>query len=155
MEENKTRLQLEVEKIQAQLARVIVEEVENGVKATPCTAGVYFEDVLLMTGTKPFATEMSKLVEYSDDREIRLKQLDGMLGKCEMVSAGYAETLFIGCNPNKEEFAARVKDLREQAERVKKVHNHIMDFNYNDIMGCSKLQTPVLTQQQYAYLNQN
>ena len=49
MEENKTRLQLEVEKIQAQLARVIVEEVENGEKATPCIAGVYFEDVLLMS----------------------------------------------------------------------------------------------------------
>lgn len=48
MEENKTRLQLEVDKIQAQLARVIVEEVEKGKKATPCIAGVYFEDVLLM-----------------------------------------------------------------------------------------------------------
>ena len=48
MEENKTRLQLEVEKIQAQLARVIAEEVKNGEIATPCTAGVYFEDVLLM-----------------------------------------------------------------------------------------------------------
>lgn len=93
-----------------------------------------FEDVVLMTGTKPFATEMSKLVEYSDDRETRLKQLEGMLGTCEMVSAGYAETLFIGCHPNQEEFIARVKDLREQAERVKKVRNHIMDFNYNDII---------------------
>ena len=48
MEENKTRLQSEVEKIQAQLARVIVEEIESGEKATPCIAGVYFEDVLLM-----------------------------------------------------------------------------------------------------------
>lgn len=51
MEENKTRLQLEVEKVQAQLARVIVEEVKNGEKATPCIAGVYFEDVLLMSST--------------------------------------------------------------------------------------------------------
>ena len=51
MEENKTRLQLEVEKIQAQLARVISEEVENGEKATPCIAGVYFENVLLMSRT--------------------------------------------------------------------------------------------------------
>ena len=49
MEETKTRLQLEVDKIQAQLARVIVEEIENGKKATPCIAGVYFEDVLLMS----------------------------------------------------------------------------------------------------------
>lgn len=48
MEENKTRLQLEVEKIQAQLARVIAEEVENGEKAIPCLTGVYFEDILLM-----------------------------------------------------------------------------------------------------------
>lgn len=93
-----------------------------------------FEDVVLMTNTKPFSTEMSKLVEYSDDPDVRMKQLDGMLGKCEMISSGYAETLFIGCNPNKEEFAARVKDLREQAERVKKIHNHVMDFNYSDII---------------------
>ena len=49
MEDNKTRLQLEVEKIQAQLARVIFEEVEKGEKSTPCIAGVYFEDVLLMS----------------------------------------------------------------------------------------------------------
>lgn len=49
MEANKTRLQLEVEKVQAHLARVISEEVENGKKATPCIAGVYFEDVLLMS----------------------------------------------------------------------------------------------------------
>ena len=49
MEDNKTRLQLEVEKVQAQLARVIVEEIESGEIATPCTAGVYFEDVLLMS----------------------------------------------------------------------------------------------------------
>lgn len=48
MEETKTRLQLEVEKVQAQLARVIVEEIENGEKATPRTAGVLFEKVLLM-----------------------------------------------------------------------------------------------------------
>lgn len=48
MEENKTRLQLEVEKIQERLARFIAEEVENGEKATPCIAGVYFENVLLM-----------------------------------------------------------------------------------------------------------
>lgn len=51
MEENKTRLQLEVEKVQAHLARVISEEVEKGEKATPCIAGVYFEDVLLMSRT--------------------------------------------------------------------------------------------------------
>ena len=49
MEENKTRLQLEVEKVQDHLARVISEEVENGKKATPCIAGVYFENVLLMS----------------------------------------------------------------------------------------------------------
>lgn len=49
MEENKTRLQLEVEKIQSHLARVIAEEVENGKKATPCISGVFFEDVLLMS----------------------------------------------------------------------------------------------------------
>lgn len=48
MEKNKTRLQLEVEKIQAQLARVIIEDVENGEKEIPCATGVYFEDVLLM-----------------------------------------------------------------------------------------------------------
>lgn len=67
MKENKTRLQLEVEKVQAHLARVIVEEVENGKKATPCLAGVYFEDVLLMS-EKP--QHSAAIVIYFDAPEI-------------------------------------------------------------------------------------
>ena len=67
MEDNKTRLQLEVEKVQAHLARAIVEEVENGEKATPCTAGVYFENVLLMND-KP--QHGAAIVIYVDAPEI-------------------------------------------------------------------------------------
>lgn len=67
MKENKTRLQLEVEKIQAQLARVIIEEVENGEKATPCTAGVHFENVLLIDN-KP--QHSAAIVIYVDAPEI-------------------------------------------------------------------------------------
>ena len=67
MEANKTRLQLEVEKIQAQLARVIVEEVENGEKATKCQAGVYFENVLLMDN-KPRSS--AAIVIFVDAHEI-------------------------------------------------------------------------------------
>lgn len=67
MEENKTRLQLEVEKVQAHLARVIVEEVENGEKATHCTAGVHFENVLLIY-SKP--QHSAGIVIYVDSPEI-------------------------------------------------------------------------------------
>ena len=67
MENTKTRLQLEVEKIQERLSRVIAEEVENGEKATPCTAGVYFENVLLMND-KP--QHGAAIVIYVDAPEI-------------------------------------------------------------------------------------
>ena len=67
MEKNKTRLQLEVEKAQAHLARVIVEEIENGEIATPCIAGVHFEDVLLIDN-KPHHS--AAIVIYVDAPEI-------------------------------------------------------------------------------------
>ena len=96
MGDNKTRLQLEVEKIQAQLARVIVEEIENGEKATPGIAGVYFEDVLLMS-EKPkhsaaivihveapeidefFKPSLEKLKAQKEDLEKKLQEVTNQL----------------------------------------------------------------------------
>lgn len=96
MEENKTRLQLEVEKVQAQLARVIVEEVKNGEKATPCIAGVYFEDVLLMSSAPRggasivlhidapeidefFRPSLEMLKEQKEDLERKLQEVTNQL----------------------------------------------------------------------------
>ena len=98
MEDNKTRLQLEVEKVQAHLARVIAEEVENGEKATKCQAGVYFENVLLMDN-KPmssaaivlnidapeidglFETSLEDLKAQKEDLEKKLQEVTNQLKK--------------------------------------------------------------------------
>ena len=96
MEANKTRLQLELEKIQAQLARVIVEEIENGEKATPCIAGVYFENVLIMSRTPDsgaaivirvdapeidgfFEPSLESLKEQKEDLEKKLQEVTNQL----------------------------------------------------------------------------
>lgn len=47
-----------------------------------------------------------------------------------------------------------VVELAGHKRREMMFDGNEIGINYNDIMGCSKLQTPVLTQQQYAYLNQ-
>lgn len=96
MEKNKTRLQLEVEKAQSHLARVIAEEVENGEKATPCIAGVYFENVLLMSRTPNsgaaivihvdapeidgfFEPSLESLKEKKEDLEKKLQEVTNQL----------------------------------------------------------------------------
>lgn len=93
-----------------------------------------FEDTLLMTGAKAFSTELGKLQEFSKDRETRKEQILNLAGTCEKISSGYGETNFIGCKPDKAVFEARVKDLREQAEKVKNVRNHFTDHTYASIM---------------------
>lgn len=94
-----------------------------------------FEDTLLMTGAKAFSTELGRLQEFSKDKEVRKQQIMNLAGTCDKISAGYGETDFIGCTPDKEVFEARVKDLREQAEKVKKVKNHFTDHTYESIMN--------------------
>lgn len=83
MEENKTRLQLEVEKIQAQLARVIVEEIENGKKATPCIAGVYLEDVLLMNEKPKRSAAIVIHVEAPEIEELFMPSLEDLKAQKE------------------------------------------------------------------------
>lgn len=83
MEENKTRLQLEVEKIQAQLAQVIVEEVENGKKATPCIAGVYFENVLLMSEKPKRSAAIIIHVEAPEIEELFMPSLEALKAQKE------------------------------------------------------------------------
>lgn len=67
METNITRLQLEVVRAQARLARVIKEEVENGKKAEKCLAGVFFENVLLINDN---AHHSASIVLHVDAPEI-------------------------------------------------------------------------------------
>ena len=76
MEETKTRLQLEVEKIQAHLARVIVEEIESGEIATPCITGVYLEDVLLMNEKPKRSAAIVIHVEAPEIEELFIPSLE-------------------------------------------------------------------------------
>lgn len=83
MEENKTRLQLEVEKIQDRLSRVIVEEIENGKKATPCIAGVYLEDVLLMSEKPKSSAAIVIHVEAPEIEELFMPSLEDLKAQKE------------------------------------------------------------------------
>lgn len=94
-----------------------------------------FEDTLLMTGARAFSTELGKLQDFSKDVETRKQQILNLAGTCDKISSGYAETDFIGCKPNKDEFEARVKDLNEQANKLKNVKNHFTDHTYQSIMN--------------------
>lgn len=94
-----------------------------------------FEDTLLMTNAKAFSTELGRMQDFSKNKEARMQQILNLAGTCEKISAGYAETNFIGCNPDKTEFEARVKALREQAEKMKQIKNHFTDHTYDSIMN--------------------
>ena len=83
MKENKTRLQLEVEKIQSQLAQVIVEEIENGKKATQCIAGVYLEDVLLMSEKPKRSAAIVIHVEAPEIEELFMPSLEDLKAQKE------------------------------------------------------------------------
>ena len=92
-----------------------------------------FSDLKLMTKSRAFSTELTKMGEFSTDREARKEQLANMLGECEHISSGRAETNFIGCTPNLEEYDALIKDLQSQAEKLNKVRHHNMDYTASDL----------------------
>lgn len=92
-----------------------------------------FGDLKLMTKSRAFSTELTKMSEFSTDKEARKEQLANMLGECEHISSGRAETNFIGCSPNIEEYDALIRDLQSQAEKLNKVHNHNMDYTASDL----------------------
>lgn len=94
-----------------------------------------FADLKLMTKSRAFSTELTKMSEFSEDRTVRKEQLANMLGECEHISSGRAETNFIGCDPNVEEFDKLISDLKSQAEKLKKVRNHNVDYTSDDLFN--------------------
>lgn len=83
MEENKKRLQLEVEKVQAHLARVIAEEIESGEIATHCIAGVYFENVLLMSEKPQHSAAIVIHVEAPEIEELFMPSFEALKAQKE------------------------------------------------------------------------
>jgi chaperonin GroEL (HSP60 family) len=92
-----------------------------------------FEDIRIMTGAKVFSTSVTKLSDFSDDREVRKGQLQSMFGTCDMVTSGFADTNFAGCNPNKEEYDALVAELKKRQEAMKGIRFHNMDITFEDL----------------------
>ena len=92
-----------------------------------------FEDLLLMTNSRAFSTELTKMTEFSKDKDIRMEQLKNLLGTCEHISCGRGETNFVGCEPNKEAFDSLIKDLKSRAEKLKKVKFHKTDYDEDDL----------------------
>ena len=94
-----------------------------------------FSDLKLMTGARAFSTELTKMPELSPEKSIRIQQVNNLIGTCKHISAGRAETNFVGCSPNKEEFDALIADLKFQAEKLKKVKFHMTDYTADDLFG--------------------
>lgn len=94
-----------------------------------------FEDLLLMTNSRAFSTELTKMTEFSKDKDIRMEQLKNLLGTCEHISCGRGETNFVGCEPNKEAFDSLIKDLKSRAEKLKKIKFHKTDYDEDDLFS--------------------
>lgn len=93
-----------------------------------------FEDLLLMTNSRAFSTELTKMTEFSTDREVRKDQLKNLLGYCEHISSGRCETNFVGCQPDKERFDSLITDLKSRADKLKKVKFHRTDYDSDDLL---------------------
>lgn len=101
-----------------------------------------FDDLRMMVRANPFQTMYTKLSPFAEDREIRCKQIEGMFGTCEHISAGYADVNFIGTNPVKEEFDKKIAMLNDKLVALKKATNHFNDWTVADLnMRIEKLQS--------------
>lgn len=102
-----------------------------------------FNDIVLMTDAHPFSTELTKLTEYSDDREVRKEQIKHLFGTCEKIIGTFAETSFVGCKPNVEKFDKLIAELNARRESLKsvKAKMSLQDYGYDDIsMRIDRLQ---------------
>ena len=94
-----------------------------------------FSDLKMMVRATPFSTELTKMPDIPENKEIRKEVLKNMLGTCDHISSGRAETNFVGCDPDKSTFDALISDLKSQAERLKKVPHHNMDYTSDDLFN--------------------
>lgn len=94
-----------------------------------------WQDVLLMTDSNAFSTELGKLEKYSDDREVRKDQIKCLYGSCDKIIGSFAETSFIGCKPNTEKFDKMIQQLTAKRESLKsiKAKLSLSDYSYDTI----------------------
>lgn len=101
-----------------------------------------FDDLRMMVRANPFQTMYTKLSPFSEDREVRCKQIENMFGTCEHISAGYADVNFIGTNPVKEEFDTKIELLNKKIVALKKATNHFNDWTVKELnFRIEKLQS--------------
>lgn len=93
-----------------------------------------FDDTVLMLNCTPFSTEITKLKDLPNNPEECSKILLKVCGTCDSASIGYQESLFFGCKPDKAKFDARVKELNDKLEALKKVRFHYTNYNQDDII---------------------
>lgn len=93
-----------------------------------------FDDTALMLNAIPFSTEITTLKQLPKDKPEECgKILLNVCGTCDSCSLGYQESLFYGCNPNKAKFDARVKELKDKLDSLKKLKFHYTNYNQDDI----------------------
>ena len=93
-----------------------------------------FDDTALMLNATPFSTELTTLTKLPKEPEECGKILLNLCGSCDSASMGYQESLFYGCKPNKERYDARIKELMDKIENLKKLKFHYTNYNQDDIM---------------------
>lgn len=94
-----------------------------------------FQDMVLMTDSHPFSTELGKLTEYSSDRKVRKTQIEKLFGTCEAINSSFGETQFIGCKPNTDKFDKLIGDLKAKREQLKSVKARLAmnDYSYDEL----------------------
>lgn len=92
-----------------------------------------FDDTALMLNATPFSTEITTLKELPKSPEECGKILLNLCGTCERCSLGYMESLFFGCKPDTGKYDARIKELNEKLDNLKKVKFHYTNYNQDDI----------------------
>lgn len=92
-----------------------------------------FDDTALMLKATPFSTEITTLKTLPKSPEECSKILLNMAGTCDKCSLGYQESLFYGCKPDKAKYDARVNELKEKLENLKKLKFHYTNYNQDDI----------------------
>jgi chaperonin GroEL (HSP60 family) len=94
----------------------------------------HFDDVVLMTGCKPFSTELTKLDALKTNVDNQAIIFDNMFGHCDKISSSFSETFFFGCKPDKVKFDFRINELKTKLENMQHLKFHRTDMNQEDII---------------------
>lgn len=124
---NDPKMDVNADPMKIQIATIIVQNKE-------ILEQYAFDDTALMLDCTPFSTEITTLKDLPKAKEDCGKILLEMCGSCESASLGYMESLFFGCQPNKDKFDARIRELEDKLDAIKKVKFHYTDYNQGDIL---------------------